>query len=624
MKLTPFILFILLLFILVISIIFSRFLPIINSTEGFISFSKNKEPLNYETITRYSNTGTTTVVKLYDNLFFDTKNANIIEVNGNAYVGGVTPGVGGNIDTTGASITGIYVITRNGTISDMNTNIDEYSRIDNVTSNYTSWNYETRTNTTNRYQLFYISWDKYTYIHIIDKTNTSHIASFMFGINNIMKQHKYENSNSITLNNYTQETDSNIGRFVKLSNYTHNLYKISNEVHFDCSNSNLVITNKINTDIKVYNRDGNIITDYNTHVKNTIPNADFNYKTFIISDSSSKNMVIYLPDGQMTVVALINLDNSNSKFRFGNVVRFSSTGKDDGTSSGSGGVNHNYNDGRGRGHRHDHDDDYDSDDDYDPTSDYYKWLAYWNTSVNPNSGNSRINFNDYMLKTQIVPPVCPTCPSCHVTSGVCTGCGGQGGSGTKNSNNQSVVGNVQLQDNNLGIAAATSDIARTGGSVINNTVDNITGLGVGAGLGAYSLLSNTGSGTVDLLKSAGSGTKDMLSSTGSGAVDLVTNASTGAVNLVTTAGSGATDLLRSAGSGILNLGRDNNGGYAGGAVGGSGGGVGGAGGGAGGAGVGGSGGGAVSGADYFSYYGALPNRQSNFMPVTADFSAFSK
>jgi hypothetical protein len=29
-------------------------------------------------------------------------------------------------------------------------------------------------------------------------------------------------------------------------------------------------------------------------------------------------------------------------------------------------------------------------------------------------------------------------------------------------------------------------------------------------------------------------------------------------------------------------------------------------------------------ADIYSYYGALPSRSSNFMPITADFSSFGK
>jgi hypothetical protein len=51
-------------------------------------------------------------LKIYDNVFFDTTNGNLIEVDGTAYVSGNT--VAGNtssgtVDNAGISITGIYV-----------------------------------------------------------------------------------------------------------------------------------------------------------------------------------------------------------------------------------------------------------------------------------------------------------------------------------------------------------------------------------------------------------------------------------------------------------------------------------------------------------------------------------
>ena len=47
--------------------------------------------------------------------------------------------------------------------------------------------------------------------------------------------------------------------------------------------------------------------------------------------------------------------------------------------------------------------------------------------------------DDFILKTQIVPPVCPQCPSCAGCTGVCTDCGGKGGSGTKAENGNDVT-----------------------------------------------------------------------------------------------------------------------------------------------------------------------------------------
>ena len=623
MKLTPFILFLILLFVLVISIVFSRFLPLINSKEGFISFKKDTNSLNYVYIPQYSSqtsTSNSTVVKLYDNLFFDTKNANIIEVNGSAFVGNTSSfssSTNGNVDSLGVSITGIYVVKRDG-----NKNTDPYttllssdnkviakdteeSKISTIPSNYQSWVYNTLSTNTDKYQLFYISWNKDTYVHVIKlSAPTTNIASFMFGTNNIMKQHIYTQDTNISLGNYTQDNDQNNNKKIKISNYANELYQVSKNVKFDCSSGNLIITDETNTstNYKLYNRNGELLSVNPTTLPTIVPNSDFT--PFIVTDSISstgKNMVLYLPDGQNTVIALIYMDPTTNVFKFGNIVRFSSTGLDNNVTTSTNNVivsTDNVN------------------------SDYYKWLAYWNTSVANNQGNymnEKIDFNDYMLKTQIVPPVCPTCPSCpsstnSCSGGVCTNCGGQGGSGTK------------INNENLGIADATANIAQTGGNVINNTVDNITDLGIGAevlaagaGIGAYNLLSNAGGGATDLVKSAGGGATDLVKS----------------------AGGGATDLVKSAGSGILSLGKDQQGGYNSGyaANGYRGSGAGyntGVGAGAGyntgvGAGAGyntgvgaGTSAGAGTGADYYSYYGALPNKQSNFIPVTADFSSFSK
>ena len=190
MKFTPFILFLILLFVLVISIIFSRFLPLMNSKEGFVSFNKDTGSLNYVSLPQYSAGSSVTnssVVKMYDNLFFDVKNANVIEVNGSVYVdgttgsssstGGSSSSTGGDIsssssggDITGVSITGIFVVKRDSSKNSYSTNLDggivtplntEESKISEIRSSYNSWVYNTTTPTTDKYQLFYCHRDQY-------------------------------------------------------------------------------------------------------------------------------------------------------------------------------------------------------------------------------------------------------------------------------------------------------------------------------------------------------------------------------------------------------------------------------------------------------------------------------
>ena len=82
--------------------------------------------------------------------------------------------------------------------------------------------------------------------------------------------------------------------------------------------------------------------------------------------------------------------------------------------------------------------------------------------------------DDFILKTQIVPPVCPQCPSCAGCTGVCTDCGGKGGSGTKAENGNDVtetdpetkITNEAKKDGN--IIERSIDVA---GNVVVKTVD---------------------------------------------------------------------------------------------------------------------------------------------------------
>jgi hypothetical protein len=124
------------------------------------------------------------------------------------------------------------------------------------------------------------------------------------------------------------------------------------------------------------------------------------------------------------------------------------------------------------------------------------------------------------------------------------------------------------------------------------------------------LLKSTGSGIVDLLKSAGNGVVELTKSTGSGAVDLTKSAGSGAVDLTKSAGSGAVDLAKATehGVGIENGYNSNNGNYH-------------------------NqygqnsnvkpGQGIVDGVDIYSNYGALQSKGTSFIPVTADFSSFA-
>ena len=181
----------------------------------------------------------------------------------------------------------------------------------------------------------------------------------------------------------------------------------------------------------------------------------------------------------------------------------------------------------------------------------------------------------YMLKTEVIPPVCPACPSCPASSGC----------------NLSINSNGEIVDCNgkkytpdelyqaagapatwAGAAAATADsignVAETGlketGDVLGQTVDaagnTITKTADAAGNlvtttvdTAGNIVNRTVGTAADLASELASGIGKGISDAGSGLKDLATDAGSGAKDLVTDAGSGAKDLVTDAGSGAMNL-----------------------------------------------------------------------
>ena len=111
--------------------------------------------------------------------------------------------------------------------------------------------------------------------------------------------------------------------------------------------------------------------------------------------------------------------------------------------------------------------------------------------LDPNANHD----DNYILKTQIVPPVCPTCPNCESNcrgGGVCTDCGGQGGSGTRSESGSTLA----KEESKKGPVSKVIDEA---GNVVEQTVDatgNLVSTTVGA---AGNLIKDTAGTAVDVL-----------------------------------------------------------------------------------------------------------------------------
>jgi hypothetical protein len=569
-KITPLFLFLLLLIVLVISVIFgNRFL----AKEGFVSFQQSKNPIEYVSIPTYSTTATP--VKLYDNIYFDNKNGNLIEVDSTSY--------SGTVDSTGTTIATTNVIPRLNSQNSLSftTKITgetvtaedtQPSLVGNVSRSYKSYVYPTQSNNTDKHDVFYFPWNDQTYIHILDNSKNSNVSSFYFGPSNKMETFAYPSNTPIGITGYVAFADANNNSQVVEPFYdaVKTVYQIGKYVKYDIANGNLIIqtVDGQSKSISVYGRNNTkqdvTATGKFTNSLTSVPNVSFT--PFIVQDVLGQNMVLYLPYQTTTVVALIGYtDSSKSAFTINNVCRFTSTTIDSGDSSIP--VSHDKPEERVK----------DSE-----MSEYFKWYWYWKSNGKPEFNYS----DDYLLKTQIVPPVCPSCPTCN--GGSCANCSGGNvvASGlsisTPASNNTNPVYNRDDYRNNNSI-----------GGVLNTgitTVGSVAGKTIGA---AENIVTNVVDDATGLLKGAGSGIKDVLTSR--------------PMNV------GATNV------GPMNVGRDNT---------------------------------KIQGpnskpitinrtegafqspygptmgtqsGDQFSYYGALPSKgDSNYMPLTSDFSKFGR
>ena len=557
MKITPFILFLILLVTLVISMLFSDSL---REKEGFVSFGNTNTDIQKMKIPQY---GDKEVTYLYDNMYFDGANGNLIEVDspfcGNVRVPTTTSGNVSCNDITGTSIKNIYITTRSNSIKSYSTVKDSSGEIQfnnnteislPLTPSNNHFSYITTCPTISdttgyKYQTFYASFENDTYMHImgLDPTAMSgkNIQSFYYNsASATMKYIPFMNSNSIVPpynQTFSCNQDSNNGKLYKDVIYNKsNIYQISKYVKYDLVSGCILVLNPTSNTYNIYSRTtGQMVTDSSNSIIDNISS----FVSWIIPDNNN-GMIITMTQGLNTLIMIINPDPNEKKYVLSYCVRF--TDKEVRLHSNSLTITNettNKVDSSG------------------PCNDELscKWYYYFKTIGNDTSVLFK---NDYIKKTQIVPPVCPTCPNCP-GSGVCTTCGGKGGSGTKDSS-----GNI-LRDTATGATGLVKDVV--GGTV---------------GLGK-----DVVGGTVGLGKDVVGGTVGLVKETVGGAVGLVKDTASGIYNLGTKEKESTNKPVSDSAFGYV----PNN---------------------------------ASTPVDQYSYYGALQSKGGNYMPVTADFSSFRR
>lgn len=699
MKFDNFTIFLLLLGLLVIITLVMNFRKV-SPLESFVNFQNQPAAGTAVYIPQYSADSTHTVISLYDNMYFDSKNGTLLEV--------FAPACASGCDTTGKEITYLSAASRDArgitampTFLDANGNVKPYdspqSKNKVIEPLYNQYVYTSSCPNTNIYQLIYVSWNKNTYIHIIDLS-----ASLTEGTN-IKTVHMNANGFVDAQSNFTPTTlqpySSPVSTFsptaagslsaTSVTGYGASLLKLGNDttnnaVYYDVANGNIVLNN--GGTFKVYNRGGSTIQ--NLAQPSTPWNPLTTTNTFTINDTPGLSIIVTAHKNDTVINMLI--PNGN-KYRLIYTYRFNKTGivmsaandsdhavaaptvaaATSGAASATGAPVDASGNSKVCG---------------DDLS--CKWYWYFNTIAQKNGNGDTYFSDDYFLKTEAVPPVCPQCPQCPA-GGVCNNCGGSGGSGTTtttapqsgslppgairdNSGNifipstdasgnvryvpysgkssagmynippgaNAPAGAVAIKDDGMGnftfvdregnflstanpntFGGVVSLTALNAGSIANNLVSTTADLAKGAG-----------SGAVDFAKDAATGVGGFAKDTATGAVGLAKDTVGGAVDLAKDTVGGAVGLLKDVGSGITGLGRgldirtsngtvqsgpvtvNNNIASTGSSLGytpiGSGKTI-----------------GSVPGQtqiDNYSYYGALQSKGANYMPVTADFSAFRK
>jgi hypothetical protein len=560
-------------------------------TEGFTTYNYSSALFSTKTVGIYSSANP--ITKIYDDIYYDPRNGNIVVIyTENEYTND------GSIDNDGKNIRAIKIVPRkntataqvieygNPTVKDAQptavsqvTPESDKSTLDAID---VEWSFKSDNN-----QVNYFTWGSNTYIYVMDITGLSTTGnSFAGDTQGNSFASKSGNSFSGTVKHasavfYTGSTNPNTSfnftgaegdslddiyitnsyppqapdgyedksRIDPLYHPSRTVYNITSNIKYDIANGNLLIVKPSpnSRTIDVFYRSGEDNREDDSTPNITLSavadaqSSDADYikqsfsksvsKPFFVQDYANKNTVMYWPTGDNTLIVVFENRNSNGYIPIKKTVRFTSSGvwtssdstpppKTDGDTSG----NRDISGGQ--------------------YGDFWKWWSYFNS--NAVGGVS----NDYMLKTQIVPPVCPSCPACQ--GGACTNCGGQGGSGSMSSDGSSLA--VK------GPSSALASLGQSAGQTVTGTAA-VAGLTtVGTGAIAANLANNTVNTagnivgkTADIAGNIVGKTVDtagnVINRTFDTAGNIVDRTFDAAGNVVNTTG----NLLYSAGSGVSNM-----------------------------------------------------------------------
>ena len=627
----PLLLFIILLLALSISVYFGNAVAswkngfisdIFGNKEGYISFNKDGQLVTgtQVAIPKYADRN---VYKLYDNMYFDRLNGNLLEI---------VPGTGTEL------IHKIQVYLRSGKtggIYDVSNGVPVIeASLNQMDNSNNAFIVESKISPNEKPTILYASFGRNTYIHAMDlSANTSVISAYFPDFLTsppIIKNFDWGAGNALpvaTSRSYKFDmsaaepatiSDASDGLYMNVQYYdaSRTVMQICKDTYFDSSLNGKLLMKTNDGSLNVYDRPApgiNTSAPATFSASSSIPKQqtgmdDNGFAPMIILHPNNKCLIYYVAHYFNTTIVVLAKKSDGSLYihskRF-----FISSGifeKGEGAPAPPSDPNKGADTpAYDPNILKDTDKDTGTNDVKNPLSDYYNWLAFWNTVASSSDIANAMRSSEYIPKTAIVPPICPTCTQCAGgnCSGVCNGCGGSGGSGTSTGTKNKFSDYLAR----FGNASTGSSLGVGTGGVSGNVYDNPDSQR------AYQLAKDAGSGTTGLLRDAVGGTVGLAKETVGGTVGLAKETVGGAIGLVKDAGSGVASVLKTDPTKVTGP-----------TMGGQSGQIAGGGGIDQPIGIGTRKGDSQSAIDPYSYNGALVSKGGNYIPITSDFSAFAK
>ena len=393
---TPLMIFLLLLLILVVFLLCNKMFS--TKQESFVSFLHDESIGTQHILPQYH--ADKKLYKLYDHIFYDSGNGNMIEVESTAY--------DNSNDESGETITGLNVIHRNSNSA----NVYSISSVDDVIEEQpeemkTSFRvllYETVNKNTDKYKIVYMPFDKKTFIYIFNNTTNPIVSEvlYFFDEDETMKTVSLSGK-KIFLDDFTADDDRENNREVLEIEYNNKVpvFQLSKYVQYDKTNGNILVRNKETNKLQVHKR----------------KNADSdNMQVKVYKDESGGNSIFSVENNKETLLFILGKNEydivtiKNLKYFQGeNQVKIVNTEENDTEGS-----------------------------------------MEEDEAEKDMNEEQRMDRNKYLLKTEIVPPVCPKCPKCPAfpdSKEICANCGGQGGSGTMTDKGDTLIEKDSISKN---------------------------------------------------------------------------------------------------------------------------------------------------------------------------------